>query len=81
MTESKPHQNDSNIEWSAIRRNWPIILTFVAGLGFAIEQWDRLQDQQARLDKIENIVSIEGIVAHEKWKTRTNMRLDALENE
>lgn len=57
------HQSP-NFEWEAIRRNWPIIMTFMIGVGFAIEQWDQSQDMQDRLTKVEEIVSLESVIEY-----------------
>lgn len=69
----------ASIEWEVIRRNWPVILTIFLGIGFAIEQWDRVNDLETRLHRIESIVSTDGIVAYEKWRTRVDMTLERLQ--
>lgn len=66
----------NSIEWEAIRRNWPVILTLLAGVVFAIEQWDILQDHDAEIKALQKIISTEGIVAYEKWRTKVDLTLE-----
>lgn len=64
------------LEWELIRRNWAVIITFGLGIGFAIEQWDRVNDLETRIANMEKIVSTEGIVAYEKWRTKVDLTLE-----
>ena len=58
--------SDSSIEWAAIRRNWPIIITICACIGFGMNFWAAQQENTKDITELKNIVSLETIIAYEK---------------
>lgn len=69
----------TSIEWEAIRRNWPIIVTICACVAFGFQMYATIRANEAEIKALQDTVSVQGIIEYQTWRVRTDMRLDRLE--
>ena len=69
-----------NISWHAIRENWPVLLTIIGGLAFAFRGEALLQQTQARVVVLENIINIDEVVEHAVWQNNIKRDIEVLQS-
>lgn len=68
-----------DITGRAIRANWPLIVTAVAGLIWAIRGEAQISQNESEIEKLRGLVSIEGIADYAAFRATTELRLRRLE--
>jgi len=67
-----------DINWHAIRENWPVILTIIAGLAFAFRQEALIQKLQADKEAFSKIVNVNSVVEMKVWQNNIERDIDEL---
>lgn len=73
--------HDADITARAIRANWPIIVAAVLGLIWAVRGEGHISSNEARLDKLEELVSVDGIAKYTADMSLIKHRLGQIEAE
>ena len=72
--------SDQDITARALRANWPIILAAALGLVWAVRGEGQIASNEARLEKLEGLVSVQGIAEYSANMATIELRLQHLES-
>lgn len=71
--------DDRDITAKAIRANWPMIVFAVGALVWAIRGEAQINANQAEIEKLRELVSVDGIAGYAAFRATTELRLQRLE--
>ena len=68
-----------DITFRAVRANWPVLIAVVMGIAWAVRGEMTIQQNSVRLDRMDELISVEGISRYAADMALLKHRLDRVE--